>query len=202
MAGHVIPNKGDIVLGQEYTDFDKGLEEGVEGAVLGFNLLLASAFESTGPSYERNQLGEEITGIDYTELGTRGITKSIGPALFPRSPRSRYRAAQRYARKPLILEPLTSGSHILRIRKERQVPITGTWDRILQTETTTKPMGMRLIETGYYHCEVGRGSPFIGGSRLLISWTRTPVKVFGGAILKNVDSQCGIFNPKTVNKYY
>ncbi|XP_015116863.1 uncharacterized protein LOC107041024 [Diachasma alloeum] len=171
MAGHVIPASGDVVLGQEFTDFDKGLEEGIEGAVLGFNLLLASAFDVKSRFIEINNLDDgpltapinfpKFPGSDVRGGGSSGRRRPI-PSNYPPS--------AMYARK--------SGAY--RIRATRQ--------------TSRTPLGLRLIETGYYHCEEGRGSPYVRGSKLLVSWTRTAVRVFGGAVLKNVDSQCGIFN--------
>ncbi|XP_034938232.1 uncharacterized protein [Chelonus insularis] len=192
MAGHVIPKDGDLVLGQEYTDFDKGLEEGIEGAVFGFNLLLLSAFAPSSLSFERNQLGDDApAGIHFPVEDSSEVT-NIGPAIFPP-------VHSRYAREPVIPEFHTSQSHIVRIRKPKQVSIIPTQIRGKNLSwlkpTSVAPLGLQLIETGYYHCKVGRGSPFLGGSKLLISWTRTPVGVFGGAILKNVDSRCGVFNP-------
>lgn len=43
LKGRIIKGEGDIVVGQEYTDFDKGLEDGIEGAIYGFNLVLSPA---------------------------------------------------------------------------------------------------------------------------------------------------------------
>ncbi|KAJ8875181.1 hypothetical protein PR048_023076 [Dryococelus australis] len=39
MRGTWIAGGGDVVVGQEYTDADKGLDDGVEGEVFGFNLV-------------------------------------------------------------------------------------------------------------------------------------------------------------------
>uniref|UniRef100_A0A0C9RZ06 PTX3 protein n=1 Tax=Fopius arisanus TaxID=64838 RepID=A0A0C9RZ06_9HYME len=172
MAGQVIPAGGDIVVGQEYTDFDKGLEEGIEGAVLGFNLLLVSAFDVESTFIEINHLddGRLMAPINFPKfpVGGEGISSGRRRPIYPNYPPSAM-----YARKP-------GNPRALRIRGTRQAKQV--------------PLGLRLIETGYYHCEEGRGSPYLGGSKLLISWTRTPVRVFGGALLKNVDSQCRIFN--------
>jgi hypothetical protein len=44
----VIPGGGDVVVGQEYTDFDKGLDDGIEGEVFGFNLLTSKPTFSHG----------------------------------------------------------------------------------------------------------------------------------------------------------
>ncbi|XP_076756387.1 pentraxin-4 [Xylocopa sonorina] len=136
--GHAIPGGGDIVLGQEYTDFDKGLDDGIEGSVFGFNLLLASAFEPLDIS--NSDTIRLPFGSSYASGVTqRGIDYTI-------SNESRH------------LEEL--------------------------------PLGYQLIRLSYVHCEIGRGSPFIGGPLMLISWTRTPVRIFGGAALKNIDGGC------------
>lgn len=188
MAGYVIPRDGDIILGQEFTDFDKGLEEGIEGAVLGFNLLLSSAFyESQGPSYEDNRLENirQPSGFDFPEAKN---FDSTGSGIIPISGIN-LQASSRYPRRPMDLGSMPLGSDIIRTRKTRQT--TGGQGRIVQDTT---PLGLRLIEVSFNNCESGRASPFIGGRRLLISWSRTPVGVFGGAIIKNVDSQCGVFD--------
>ncbi|XP_063988585.1 uncharacterized protein LOC135168392 [Diachasmimorpha longicaudata] len=176
MAGHVIPASGDLVLGQEFTDFDKGLEEGIEGAVLGFNLLLASAFDVKSRFIEINNLdeGPMVAPINFPKYPGSGVRGGVSSG--QRRPiHSNYPPSAMYARKSG-----SRGAAHHRIRETRQ--------------TARTPLGLRLIENGYYHCEEGRGSPYVGGSKLLVSWTRTPVRVFGGAVLKNVDSQCGIFH--------
>lgn len=42
LRGLRLPPLGDLVLGQEYTDFDKGLDDGVEGEVFGFNVAVSA----------------------------------------------------------------------------------------------------------------------------------------------------------------
>lgn len=51
LKGQIIKGEGDIVVGQEYTDFDKGLEDGIEGAIFGFNFVLASSFRLLDQEY-------------------------------------------------------------------------------------------------------------------------------------------------------
>ena len=151
MHGHVIPRNGDIVVGQEYTDFDKGLEEGIEGAVLGFNLLLVSAFGSdTRP---------ELNFPESIEYGAKLVPEVL--------------------RRSFVIEP-----HPVR-RQAAHGAVGGK-----------KPEGQQLVEITYNNCEIGRGSPFIGGTKMIISWTRTPVRVFGGALIKNVQNNCGVFSTK------
>lgn len=45
-----------------------------------------------------------------------------------------------------------------------------------------RPLGLALVEMGY-NCILGKGAP-LRGEKVLVSWTRTTVRVFGGAILK------------------
>ncbi|XP_066584837.1 adhesion G-protein coupled receptor D2-like [Prorops nasuta] len=172
--GHTIPSGGDIVLGQEYTDFDKGLEEGIEGAVLGFNLLLASAFspfdsslvseksESNGSSrWERN-------ASNSRHADPEGIRGAIGDPVIDK-----------------YLESLRA----LWISTENSDDSSRNSAIHLQ-----EPLGLRLVKLSFVNCEIGRGSPYIGAKDLmLISWSRTPVKIFGGALLKNVYGKCGHF---------
>lgn len=63
--------------------------------------------------------------------------------------------------------------------------------RILQPEIGLypTPLGLLLVELGYNNCALGKGSP-INDKRLLISWTKTPVRVFGGAVLKREAPFC------------
>ncbi|XP_033223060.1 uncharacterized protein LOC117176831 isoform X2 [Belonocnema kinseyi] len=202
MAGHVIPSKGDIVVGQEYTDFDKGLEDGIEGSVLGFNLLLASAFDpyetffnddqglnllSTPPTLRRNidapnlnsQFGENLSSslsdrkhqISFEEESTSSYQQQLF-GTFPKNVQDR-------KRKQIVF------------REEAEK--TTDYENFKKPSISDIPLGFQLVTISYSQCEIGRGSPFIGGPLMLISWTRTPVKVFGGAIVKNVKSECGDF---------
>lgn len=55
--------------------------------------------------------------------------------------------------------------------------------RILSNDfRVEKPLGLSLVELGY-NCVLGRGAP-LNGEKVLVSWTKTVVRVFGGAILK------------------
>jgi len=35
----ILPGGGDVVVGQELTDFNKGLDDGIEGEIFGFNMV-------------------------------------------------------------------------------------------------------------------------------------------------------------------
>ncbi|XP_034184881.2 adhesion G protein-coupled receptor D2 [Osmia lignaria lignaria] len=177
-AGHAIPSGGDIVLGQEYTDFDKGLEEGVEGSVLGFNLLLASAFDPLARDYQHR---EASSSSSYANA-----------PLFARIPVKLPQPGFDYAARTL---PVSNQPRARRYADSFQLPLTnrtaGYKDKVIGSNK--EPLGLQLVKLSYVRCEIGRGSPFIGGHLMLISWSRTPVRVFGGAILKNVKSECGNF---------
>lgn len=212
---HVIPGGGDIVLGQEYTDFDKGLEEGIEGAVLGFNLLLASAFDSLGNGPQRifrsiNETTDQaafplaatrmkMARRDSNFRATRALDRLVSMR-FALSPNWSRRILQQNSS---TVSPL---SHRLNIangaqKKEtspiRRQAITFVDDLIGEIDLSKKPsddpLGLQLIKLSYVRCQLGRGSPPIGDSLMLISWSRTPVRMFGGATIKNVGDECGKF---------
>lgn len=130
----IIPAHGDIVVGQEYTDFDKGLDDGIEGSISGFNLVLSPAFHYSSDSYANNILME----VNHSPVNSRKV-----------------------------------------------------WNRKLSDYSYTnlrKSMGLLLVELGY-DCRYLRGAP-LTGKNVLVSWTKTEVRVFGGAILKTVSPFC------------
>lgn len=224
MTGHVIPEGGDIVLGQEYTDFDKGLEEGIEGSVLGFNLLLVSAFNTldnsgllcqrpsfrstngaTDPAEEIPLVAETRTGIarrDSDLETTRALDRlvSILFALRPNWSRRISRTDETEAAADSATSPpplnITNGA-----KKEgtpsirRHAIALDDWAGEIEPlgKSSDVPLGLQLVKLSYVRCQLGRGSPPIGGPLMLISWSRTPVRVFGGAIIKNVGNECGKF---------
>lgn len=211
----MIPSNGDIVLGQEYTDFDKGLEEGVEGAVLGFNLLLSSAFDSPRLFFERNKVDEvgldgETDTIVYGERLTEQQTHEsryyarvrpedpvFGGISFPglRSAEVRSGAFEATKRSRRIRRAATRNVSTDESRIKRKSHFSDDWknDYSFGTRSRSKPLGQQLVEISFEHCEQGRASPHLGGNLMLISWSRTPVKVFGGAIVKNANNDCGNF---------
>lgn len=224
MTGHVIPEGGDLVLGQEYTDFDEGLEEGIEGSVLGFNLLLASAFNSLDSDLHQRPLYRTANGATdlsedllVAETRTRiakrdsdlGATRALDrlvSALFALNPNWSRRISQTDDTKAEVedsatLPPLLS---IINGTRKEETPLiredaialgTDDWtgEIGLLRKSSDVPLGLQLVKLSYVHCQLNRGSPPIGGPLMLISWSRTPMKVFGGAIIKNVGSKCGEF---------
>jgi len=219
----VIPKDGDIVLGQEYTDFNKGLEEGIEGSVLGFNLLLASVFTSLNSGlHQRPSFWSANRTIDPTEIpfatrirtgiakrdsdldGTRVLDGIVSVLFTLGSNWSRrisrpdnVKAVNGSATLPSLLSVIndTMKEETSSIRRHAITFDTDDWTEEIDrfNESFDVSLGLQLVKLSYIRCQLGRGSPPIGGPLMLISWSRTPVKVFGGAIIKNVGNECGKF---------
>nr|CAD7586414.1 unnamed protein product [Timema genevievae] len=113
LRGLRIPGGGDVVVGQEYTDFDKGLDDGIEGEVFGFNLVRGAHLRPSGRPY-----GNELE-TNYPDH--------------------------------------------------------------------------ELIVRSYGDCVARRGAPVSDKRSVLVSWTRTPVGVFGGAVITEARPVCGDF---------
>lgn len=201
--GHVIPSKGDIVVGQEFTDFDKGLEDGIEGSVLGFNFLLSSAFhsqETTSSSSSSLTIPPAVNIFSPFQgiLTTQGFIRTNAQGLIDSNNINR---RSLYLQKPFVFHRTNSQSPGIVYKEEEKNPFVfrktsqEEEEKIVFGEEgeNNLPLGLQLIIISHSHCEIGRGSPFIGGHLMLISWTRTPVRVFGGAIVKPVKSVCGYF---------
>ncbi|XP_076633056.1 uncharacterized protein LOC143347609 [Colletes latitarsis] len=193
--GHSIPSGGDIVVGQEYTDFDKGLEDGIEGSVLGFNLLLASAFDLQAKDYARESFRDTIpqpsshaTIPVFARIPTKVTQRSSDYGM-----RTIYAVLPIYGSRVRRLADNDDDDASLRSRTTSRSIDSRLSARIVRPKPEVPPLGLQLVKLSYVRCEIGRGSPFLGGPLMLISWTRTPVRVFGGAILKNVNSDCGNF---------
>ncbi|KYM86683.1 Pentraxin-related protein PTX3 [Atta colombica] len=223
IIGHVIPKDGDIVLGQEYTDFNKGLEEGIEGSVLGFNLLLASVFTSLNSGlHQRPSFWSANGAIDPTEIplatrirtgiakrdsdldGTRALDGLVSVLFTLGSNWSRrisrtdnVKAVNDSATSPSLLNVTndTMKEETSSIRRHAITFDTDDWTEEIDrfNDSFDVSLGLQLVKLSYIRCQLGRGSPPIGGPLMLISWSRTPVKVFGGAIIKNVGNECGKF---------
>jgi len=210
---HVIPAGGDIVLGQEYTDFDKGLEEGVEGSVLGFNLLLASAFNTLDNSYpgtsSQPALAQLSLAEDRAEIVKRDAeaktTRVLAPMqlTFDRDWSHKISRDDAEARDDTVISALPDHrSSVLAINDTRTEGTSPPRRQAIILDDSTDeiadlrigaPLGLQLVKLTYVLCQLGRGSPRIGGQLMLISWSRTPVRVFGGAMMKNVGDECGKF---------
>lgn len=114
------------MVGQEYTDFDKGLDDGIEGSIVGFNLLLSSAFDthdsiqvSRAASRYATVVAPLFAGIPTKLMQLRGIDYGRDRAR-TRAPISNQRG-RRYAEDatslPLV-EFVISPSGVIRRRNE------------------------------------------------------------------------------------
>lgn len=157
-----IKGGGDIVVGQEYTDFDKGLDDGIEGDVFGFNFVLSST---------RHDRVDPIWSRQYQVLPPP--KPSLGNA----------------ARFHILEHESANVFNPSKVTVRFQPPVQYNSRRVINDiiEDYTSP-GQTLVEMGY-KCYVGKGAP-ISGKHVLISWTKTPVRVFGGAVVKTITPFC------------
>jgi hypothetical protein len=195
----VIPGGGDVVVGQEYTDSDKGLDDGIEGEVFGFNLLTSEIYANSlplfkthgnalvplWPYYATNSAKlpsrlslKPLQGLEMALIAAAG-DKLIG---WPETRSSSGKASQGNPPATTVRWPnnhRTSRALLTKVRKLRNVSVR------------LNP-GLELVERSYSQCATMRGSP-LEKSRLLVAWASTPVRVFGGAIIKNAKPVCGNF---------
>lgn len=190
-----------MVVGQEYTDFDKGLDDGIEGEVFGFNLLTSEP-TSQGVSWFPARDNALVLPQNHY-VGN----SAEGPSWLPPTPLQQSRATLRVfssKKKPIRWpeetrrsEKVFRGDHgTSRVRwptdqrKSRRVP------RVRRRETRDASVvanpGLELVRKSYRQCAEKRGSP-VDQSRLLIAWASTPVRVFGGAVIKGAKPVCGDF---------
>lgn len=231
-----IPAKGDVVVGQEYTDFNKGLDDGIEGDIYGFNLLLTSASKSTKSTrYTKSPEGysnpeatyyktDDVLQEDETKE-TPKIEKEVVPSIlgyfpyhanrvakgffsfggqilrnmfsfFDTSPSIKVRTLD-YPKKPhnyhqvynenldQIYSPNAriNNYNTKRILNEVHVPNNDI--------ASSRPLGTILIELSFNNCALGKGSPVVD-KKVIVSWTKTPVRVFGGAMWKPITPFCKV----------
>lgn len=174
LRGAKIKGGGDIVVGQEYTDFDKGLDDGIEGDVFGFNFVLSpTTFTSHDDFPSRGHHAEVPSVLSYFSMGPN--------------------------RQPKFFEFF--GSLFGLFDTHKVVKVQPNFGKKTQfgarvgfndlEEVSPKSTGLKLVELSYY-CYLGKGAP-VSGKDVLISWTKTPVRVFGGAILKTIKPFCTWF---------
>lgn len=226
-----------MVVGQEYTDFDKGLPEGIEGQIFGFNFILTSTVSrnkhfnqenySKSPNFSKKRFAPFFKirpkidfkpFISHEEIGknrrqTHSVTSNplphfatkpphlidvnvIGKSPAVTSTNKSDGLSFQYFKTPSTKSFVEPG----RVRKRRslhhkQLPYyfiqhnNIIWkDPVIPTPT----VGRMLIEMTFNNCFVGRGSPLVGKA-VLISWALTPVRVFGGAVIKPAHPICGKF---------
>ncbi|XP_022918829.2 uncharacterized protein [Onthophagus taurus] len=220
-----IPEGGDIVIGQEYTDFEKGLDDGIEGDIFGFNLILSSISTTPLDKHQEYELPppndlfrRKQTSSSYIEDPTQSLNMQRRSSYIDYSyPRRRLRVDL----TPPELDPNENVPEVLGYFNVNRRP-KGFLDfgkgflnmlfgddpkttryvypksfhlgkRIINNvkdfEPIKKSLGMILVEESYNDCAKGNGSP-VKDEKVLISWTKTPVRVFGGALLKLVPPFC------------
>lgn len=214
-----------MVVGQEYTDFDKGLDDGIEGDIFGFNFLLKSASGDTAlkslfPSnfeakdtlddfeqasrdsvVPKESFGNELPVLGYFNHQINRKSKylfdrMIGMMLrFFESNRSHSVANRRtpaYYHNSHENRPHTLNMPIKSNSNQRFYSLNSLNSNQANSErelVVSKPLGLLLVELSYNNCALGRGSPLVH-HKLLISWTKSPVRVFGGAIWKSITPFC------------
>lgn len=261
LSGRGIKGGGDIVIGQEYTDFDKGLEDGIEGDVYGFNFVLASTLSLFRPSdsvppnavgphdyFARRNSQPVQQKIDHNPHQISAFNAVRKPTHFNHRnhfPNRHNSSHYLQNRGPLSVTPLAIKIHhrerrgimdifygMLNMFKPSPNPKTKTIEEfnaeqekkyammakhsanvmsaptmqmpvLVPSESVQRvhnrllndippqqetPLGLLLVELSY-NCALGKGAP-LSGEKVLVSWTRTTVRVFGGAIMKPVLPFC------------
>ncbi|XP_069692068.1 sushi, von Willebrand factor type A, EGF and pentraxin domain-containing protein 1-like [Periplaneta americana] len=249
LKGIIIPGGGDVVVGQEYTDFDKGLDDGIEGEIYGFNLLTSQRPHNLlgSPGLVRIKTSENALNLPSNYGKTpnwlsltpfRGFRQTLraltGEDRFqrkairwPEEPRATRSTPKSSSKKPgnspgtsSVRWPedhargrgrrsVTRRSHqdSPEIKEKRAAKVDGdplirgersylqSWGFGIEGSDTNFAAlnpGLELVLKSYNQCTVGRGSP-VDKRRLLISWASTPVRVFGGAVIKGAKPVCGDF---------
>lgn len=153
-------------MGQEYTDFDKGLDDGIEGDIFGFNMVLEAVVPPPS-SRRRHSDGHTVlsnaifvrkrirTGRENMNETSTRVKRQLSYASFQMGP----------FQPRFVMVPPRRATHL-----------------------ASKTLGLQLVELSY-DCARSRGAP-IPSDRALVSWTKTPVRVFGGAVIKQVDPFC------------
>lgn len=251
MRGAVIESGGDIVVGQEYTDFDKGLDDGIEGDIFGFNFVLSSTHPFGVESRNRypsiKYYEEKLPHILRKPPKASEILKSSshqpGQVLDESVIKTNYDddLSEPSSDLPKIIEAPKLDDEILYKDSNEEVPdvlhyfsnkpnrapkgILNIFDSVLnyfQPEQIRIPvykvvpspavrkypsrrfsgpsvnsndiivpgkaLGMMLVELSF-NCALKKGAP-LRGRGVLINWTDSPVRVFGGAMLKNIRPFC------------
>lgn len=201
----MIPGGGDAVVGQEYTDFDKGLDDGIEGEVFGFNLLTSKPGSVSRHSHILSWLK---TQVNSPVLPQSHYVENSGkvPSWWSLRPLQGLRTA---------VSEFSRNRNPIRWPEDTGLPwkvsggiayaSNGRWpdnhrshqaprERTTETRGAGVEMnpGLQLVEKSYSQCASRRGSP-VDESNLLIAWASTPVRVFGGALIKTAKPVCGDF---------
>ncbi|XP_018330768.1 uncharacterized protein LOC108740788 isoform X2 [Agrilus planipennis] len=200
----IIPEGGDIVVGQELTDMDKGLDDGIEGTIFGFNMVLSSVFDSAGATtlkkhlkvYEEPVRRSAIFHRSRRRSGTETLIELPYGMDFPRplphfvrtSPLHSPEAISfdgkytdpfgKFMSQEINADTMSVASKKTKYQRPRRA-----------TSEIKKSLGYQLVRLSFNECTLGNGSP-LGDINVLISWTKTSVRVFGGAVLNKVEPFC------------
>lgn len=200
------------MVGQEYTDFDKGLDDGIEGDIFGFNLVLSATsgslkFPQTSPFRRKYQNVHSqrfpqqhfnpkpqqplIFGSGQTE-GYKTILDEDSIA-----PDSQGYAMIEPSRSPKGLldifrnffgeEPSTS-VRVIKKYPQNMYKVNNRRSSINDIGDVKKPLGLLLVELSF-DCGLRKGAP-LSGKNVIVNWNQSPVRVFGGAILKTIPAFC------------
>ncbi|KAK9869706.1 hypothetical protein WA026_003446 [Henosepilachna vigintioctopunctata] len=200
LFGVQIASGGDIVVGQEYTDFDKGLDDGIEGDIFGFNMVLsASSHDFTQPSTNlHNSLNKRSSHpqqriIKFKNSKSRREVEMLSSPIlnseFLPSIHNLHISRFKPPRKITMVDLMN-----VHPKKEYHHSIVSIDKSLSKSNGNRKPIkysksiGRQLVELSG-NCRVGKGAPLNGGM-VLINWTKTTVRVFGGAIIKHVKPFC------------
>jgi len=197
----VIPGGGDVVVGQEYTDSEKGLDDGIEGEVFGFNLL-TSELDAGSLSLFKSQRNALVPLRTYyatknaqlpTTLSLRSL-RGLETAL--RAPASDKKLIRWPENRRYFGQASEGNSGATTVRRpishrDTSRALLATVRHVPDASLGLNP-GLELVVNSYRQCAAMRGSP-LEKSRLLVAWASTPVRVFGGAIIKKAKPVCSNF---------
>lgn len=189
LKGLSIKSGGDIVVGQEYTDFDKGLDDGIEGEIYGFNFVLS-------PTSLNHFVHKKEINQPYV------VDKIKAPLYYAPDPNSNLLLYN------IVDNTRNIGGHVRIIQShhvgQNTIPYNyqgiprgnkygfvsrnSLQSRISRAAHVSKPLGLRLVELSH-DCRIGKGGP-LSGKKVLINWAKTTARVFGGAIVKHITPFC------------
>ena len=196
----MIPGGGDVVVGQEYTDSEKGLDDGVEGEVFGFNLLTSELGADSLSLFETHHNALVPLRTYYTtnsaRLHTRVFLRSLRGLEMTLTAAASDKKHIRWPENRSPGKPSKGNPGATTIRwpnnhRKTSRALLATARQVRYASLRLNP-GLELVEKSYRQCAAMRGSP-VDNSRLLVAWASTPVRVFGGAIIKKAKAVCGNF---------
>ncbi|CAG9859036.1 unnamed protein product [Phyllotreta striolata] len=212
LRGNFIKGGGDIVVGQEYTDFDKGLDDGIEGDIFGFNFVLSAAsgslkYPQNLPSRRKFQVASipkypqffaakpqqsNPFGVEQVEEYKTIVEDQLPDAqTYGMDPNRRPKGFLDAFRRFFGEEP---AANVRVVKKYPRIvnkgPSRRVTDRVSANDINDvkKSLGLLLVELSF-DCGYKKGAP-LSGKNVLVNWNQSPVRVFGGAILKTVPAFC------------